>query len=134
GIHEGTMMQYHQRRKGTKYYMQDMEMLQYDMLYGKQYAYGERGLYEATELVMGIRRAAVTGVEYTSQNRAYVFGQNFTQYSKAAVNGKVQETQFLNDRALILPDVKLKKGDVVTVQQVDKNGLVLQESSAIKVK
>lgn len=134
GIHEGTMMQYHQRRKGTKYYMQDMEMLQYDMLYGKQYAYGERGLYEATELQMGIRKAAVTGVEYTSQNRAYVFGQNFTQYSKAAVNGKVQETQFLNDRALILPDMKLKKGDAVTVQQVDKNGLVLQESSAIKVK
>ena len=34
-IHEGTMMQYHQARRKTKWYLPDMELLQYDLLYGE---------------------------------------------------------------------------------------------------
>lgn len=32
-IHTGTMMQYHQNRRKSKWYLQDMELLQYDLLY-----------------------------------------------------------------------------------------------------
>lgn len=134
GIHEGMMMQYHQRRLGTEYYMQDMEMLQYDLLYGKQYAFGESNPFEATDLQMGIRDIAVTRVEYTTQKRAYVFGRNFTQYSRVLVNDKEQKTQFLNDRALILREIELKAGDEVKVQQIDSHGTVLRETNTYKIK
>ena len=38
-IHSGTVFNYHQQRKGTKNYLSDLELLQYDILYGKQYVY-----------------------------------------------------------------------------------------------
>ena len=40
GIHEGTIMKYHQARRNTKNYQVDLETLQYDVLYGQRYAYG----------------------------------------------------------------------------------------------
>ena len=130
GIHEGTMMTYHQKRQGTKYYMQDMEMLQYDMLYGKQYAFGGENPYVPTDLKIGVEDVRITSVQSTSRNYTYIFGRNFTQYSKLYVNDKEQETQLYNENALILRDMKLKKGDVLVVKQVDKNGLVLAQSKA----
>ena len=32
GIHSGTIFNYHQERKGTKNYLSDLELLQYDIL------------------------------------------------------------------------------------------------------
>lgn len=39
GIHEGTVFRYHQARRNTRNYQVDLETLQYDVLYGKQYSY-----------------------------------------------------------------------------------------------
>ena len=39
GIFEGNVFRYHQVRKNTKNYQVDLELLQYDILYGEQYVY-----------------------------------------------------------------------------------------------
>ena len=39
-IHAGTIFNYHQTRRQTKHYLSDLELLQYDILYGEQYVYG----------------------------------------------------------------------------------------------
>ncbi len=39
-IHSGTIFNYHQTRRQTKQYLSDLELLQYDILYGEQYVYG----------------------------------------------------------------------------------------------
>lgn len=54
GIHDGTIFRYHQTRRNTKNYQVDLEVLQYDMLYGKRYVYGEDGEtpYERVKLQM----------------------------------------------------------------------------------
>lgn len=38
-IHSGTIFNYHQQRNKTKHYLSDLELLQYDIMYGKQYVY-----------------------------------------------------------------------------------------------
>lgn len=38
-IHSGTIFNYHQQRNKTKHYLSDLELLQYDIMYGKRYAY-----------------------------------------------------------------------------------------------
>ena len=38
-IHSGTVFNYHQQRRETKDYLADLELLQYDMMYGDQYIY-----------------------------------------------------------------------------------------------
>lgn len=42
-IHSGTIFNYHQQRNKTKHYLSDLELLQYDIMYGKQYAYEKNG-------------------------------------------------------------------------------------------
>ena len=39
----GTVFNYHQERRKTKNYLADLELLQYDILYGDQYIYEENG-------------------------------------------------------------------------------------------
>ena len=39
GLHSGTVFNYHQQRRQTKDYLKDLELLQYDILYGDQYVY-----------------------------------------------------------------------------------------------
>ncbi len=134
GIHEGVMMRYHQERMGQKYYMQDMETLQYDMLYGEQYAWGGKNPFTATDLQMGIRDISVRHIEYTSQNRAYIFGENFTPYCEVSVNGEEAETMYLNSSALIIHDVELKAGDTLTVRVENSKDKILKESEGYVVK
>ena len=43
-IHSGTVFNYHQQRRETKNYLADLELLQYDMMYGDQYVYGDSGM------------------------------------------------------------------------------------------
>ena len=43
-IHSGTVFNYHQMRRQTKNYLADLELLQYDILYGNQYVYEDSGL------------------------------------------------------------------------------------------
>src|SRR5699024_1966295 len=63
-IHVGTMMQYHQARRKTKWYLPDMELLQYDLLYGERYAYDMDGEtpYETLDMQMGIRQPEIRNV------------------------------------------------------------------------
>lgn len=54
GIHEGTIFTYHQTQADNSDYLDGLENLQYDILYGKRFCYGGEDRYPATELVMGV--------------------------------------------------------------------------------
>ena len=59
GIHEGTIMNYHQTQMNSTdeaSYQDGLDLLQYDILYGKRYCYNGTDLYPASDLVMGIAR------------------------------------------------------------------------------
>ena len=58
-IHSGTVFNYHQERRQTKNYLADLELLQYDLLYGEQYVYEDSGC-PITEghMVMGVKDAS----------------------------------------------------------------------------
>ena len=54
-IHSGTVFNYHQERRKTKNYLADLELLQYDILYGKQYVYDGKPPITEGHMVMGIK-------------------------------------------------------------------------------
>lgn len=119
GIHEGTMMQYHQNRRKTKWYLPDMELLQYDLLYGKRYAYGDDGQtpFEPVDMKMGIHQPYITNV-IGLEKMTYVFGVNFTTQTKIFLDGEYQSTQYINDHVLRLRKVALTKDTEVSVKQL----------------
>ncbi len=126
GIRTGELTRFHQQRKNTKNYMSDLEMLQYDILYGKQYIYDGHKPYFRTAMKMGVEPITITklqnGPQHTDSDgktaaNAYVYGKNFTEHSKVFINGKYQNTTFLSSQMLLLKDNSFKEGDYVLIQQ-----------------
>ena len=55
GINNGIMTKFHQRYMDDVEDNENMKLLQYDMLYGKKYVYGEKNPYLPKETIMGIK-------------------------------------------------------------------------------
>lgn len=117
-IHSGTVFNYHQQRKGTKNYLSDLELLQYDILYGKQYVYNGKAPITEGHMVMGIRNVSLSSIVPQLNSGYSLYGENFTKYSRVYVNGEKQKSSFLNNTRINLSETELKDGDVIQVGQV----------------
>ncbi len=144
-IHSGTIFNYHQERRKTKNYLADLELLQYDILYGEQYVYdGDLPITEG-HMVMGIRDVTLESIIPHLEEGFSLYGQNFTKSSRVYVNGERQKTTFLNNTRIDLPETELENEDVIVVCQYGSSdtlfrkadeyiyrdgGLIVQEGTA----
>ena len=127
-IHSGTIFNYHQERKQTKNYLADLELLQYDLLYGKHYVYDGKEPITEGHMVMGVKDVALSGiVPYLSEGYS-LYGENFTKSSKVYVNGEKQKSTFLNNTRIVLPETVLNDGDKIVVSQVGSSNTVFRSS------
>ncbi len=128
-IHSGTVFNYHQQRQSTKNYLADLELLQYDIMYGEQYVYEESGA-PITEghMVMGVKDAEITEVVSQLDGSYSIYGSNFTKQSKVYINGEKQDTKFLNNTRLELEESELNEGDTVMVAQVGSSNTIFRTS------
>lgn len=128
-IHSGTVFNYHQMRRQTKNYLSDLELLQYDILYGKQYVYGGSLPITERHMQMGVKDVSLTDIVPHLDEGYSLYGQNFTKYSKVYVNGEKQKSSFLNNTRIELPETVLAEGDIVTVSQVGSSNTIFRTSS-----
>ncbi|MGI6117147.1 MAG: sulfatase-like hydrolase/transferase [Bilifractor sp.] len=118
GIHDGTLVRYHQTRRNTKNYQADLEVLQYDMLYGNRYVYqGKKDLFQPTDMQMGVVPITVDSIR--KEGDGYIIrGSNFTDHSVVEINEKTEgETVFLSSEELFLTGVTIEPDDMVDVGQ-----------------
>lgn len=128
GINEGTLTKYHQKNMGSKKYSKYLRMLQYDMLYGKQYVYGETNPFLRTKIQMGIDDIIVTFVEQDGENLK-VHGRNFTEYSGVAIDGKLVDSNFIDEFTMEVPGHLLEEDAKITVKQLGNRKSVLSTSN-----
>ncbi len=129
GYHEGVLNRLHQERQGNAAYQKDLEMLEYDILYGQQYAYDGHLPFEPTALQMGVLPITVQWAD-NLHDEIYVTGKHFTEASRITINGHVQNgTVRINPTTLMLPGEVLENLDVVSVSQVTRDGEVLSSSN-----
>lgn len=119
GLNDGVMTHLHQKREqfDEKEYEVYLHMLQYDILYGDCNAYGGELPFEETDLQMGVHPIIITGA-YPFGENSYIKGENFTKSSVIFVNGKKQDTEFLDSHTLILDGNRIDDGDEVEVIQI----------------
>ena len=121
GIHEGTIFRYHQARRNTKNYQVDLETLQYDLLYGKRYSYGETGEspYLRTKMRMGIYDTTLDSIRCISDTdyTYYIKGTEFTPSSEVKLNGEWYDTVYLNPTTLMITGTQLNDFDRLAVIQ-----------------
>lgn len=136
GIEEGIMPQYHIYRREEEDYLENLQLLMYDMLYGEKKVYDGADPYEPTELQMGIEKIHITDVYIKNaivgkeEPLLYVSGQNFTEWSSIVINGRDVETVFLTERLLAATELpKSEEGRYeISVQQKGADGIVLSET------
>lgn len=128
-IHAGTVFNYHQGRRKTKDYLKDLELLQYDILYGKQYVYGDGEMpVKEPHMMMGVRDVTLSDVIEHLNKGCSLYGENFTKSSRVFVNGEKQKSTFLNNTRIDLPETNLKEGDMISVVQMGSSNTTFRMS------
>jgi hypothetical protein len=125
GYDLGVMTKYHQNYMESSTYLEGMNLLEYDMLYGKRYAFNGQNPYATTNLQMGVKPIKISEVVRVGDN-LYIKGENFTGYSKISLDGEILKTIFLGPSVLGLKEeVDLDSADRMKVSQVEKNKEIL---------
>lgn len=135
GVHDGTMVAYHQTQSDREYqdYIDGIEMLQYDILYGDRYCY-ENGVtpYPPTNIVMGIDRIYINDVYLSKEvkNRVVIDGSGFTKWSRVFVNGEKVGTEYVSGNELMISTTRINPGDEVIVKQLGAKSSVFSSSNS----
>lgn len=139
GIHGGTMVDYNQTmtERGvsgkSQKYLKNLQMLQYDLLYGDRYAYHGVDMYPASDLVMGINPVVIDNVYYYD-NRLHIYGENFTPWSKVFVNGEKVNTTYESGQVLSISAKDVTDGSYLVVNQMGSNNTVFRSSNEYELK
>lgn len=156
GIHEGVMTKYHQanfealkEENGTDstvidfepeegtvahQYLDKLQVMEYDILYGEMDALENRTPYEPTDMQMGVKEIVLDNTVFR-EGTLYVNGKNFTTASTVFIDGEPMQTDYSSSRLLIVRDYEPKDGQEIFVGQYavkDKEILSQTESFTIK--
>ena len=123
----GTLIDFHQNHSEDEDYETNLKLLQYDMLYGNQYIYGGINPFERTKLQMGVVPITISNV-YEQDRQVFVEGENFTTFSRIAINGHEKSTTFISPNLLMLEDTELSDSDSIRVDQVTVTNFTLSKS------
>ena len=127
--HNGVLIRLHQERESNPTYQEDLEILEYDILYGNHYAYEGVLPFEPTKLQMGVVPIKVQRAE-NLHDEVYVTGEHFTESSRISINGILRnDTIYINSSTLLLPDAVLEPLDAVSVVQITDEGEALSRSN-----
>lgn len=128
GIHNGTVTTHHQKHQGSNSYLKDLQMLQYDMLYGDKYIYNGKTPFKPINMKMGVKKISVDKIVKIG-TKYYIKGKNFTEYSKINLDGKILDTFYLGPSILGLSDkVKPEAVARMKVSQVESKSEILSTS------
>ena len=128
GITNGVMNEFQQFCREDPSYRRDLKLLQYDVLYGKNYLYGGKTPYQPTELRMGMEPITITGL-WEKDGAWYVGGENFSPHCQVVRAGDRLETEYLSPYLLRLTeDPETTEAGELEMQVVDKHNKVLSET------
>ena len=139
GIHGGTIVDYNQTmtERGisgkSQEYLKNLQILQYDLLYGKRYAYHGAAMYPASDLVMGILPVKIDRT-YDYDDRLHIYGENFTPWSKVYVNGEKVNTTYESGQVLSINADGVTGGSTIVVNQLGSNNTIFRSSNEFQLK
>ncbi len=138
GINGGIMEQYQGLEKDNSTYLQGMQMLQYDMLYGKNYLFEENNPFMVADMKFGIKDIVIENVyteesnieqENSDTSEIVISGQGYNEFSQVEINGKLEDTEYVDFYTLKVLNKKVDIGDIITVAQVGEDGKVVGTTS-----
>ncbi len=132
GYDDGMLTKLHQNYKEATFYSDWLRTIEYDMLYGEKFAFGNKDgyPYKTTELKLGVKDITLTDVVTNEDGTLTVTGEWFTEYSRIQINDDTVKTVFTDNFTLATEQaIELNTGDHITVAQVADGGKVLSNSN-----
>ena len=137
GFHDGTMVSYHQTQADNpnhQAYLDGIELLQYDILYGSRFCYGENtNKYPATDIIMGIDDVIIAQMyPYTDEegtNWIVLKGKGFTKWSRVYVEGEKVGTTYVSGNELWVKASRVDDKDRVVVNQNGSKNTIFRTSN-----
>lgn len=131
-INGGILTNFHNSCSENPDYSDDLHSLQFDMLYGNQYVYGEESPFPQVKTRLGIDDVTIDNYSF-SNDYFIVYGENFTEWSKIAINGNVIDTIYLSGNQLCIPSKYVDMGDAVSVVQQGSDKVILSWSNSVQI-
>lgn len=130
----GDINKYTQQHKGEdqETYDEGLKNLSYDLLYGDKYATNGENPYKATDMKLGLNEVKLSSVTplYDQEGTVYLYGNNFTAYSKVYINEEKQTTEYIDPNTLMIVYPELKAGDEISVYQQNSDDHVLTQTES----
>lgn len=139
GFDNGVINAYHQKNRNSvdeETYLDNLKILEYDILYGEKYVYGEQDIYTPSDMKFGVTNVSISDIvqDTSDETEIIISGDYFTQYSRIYVNGEYVETEFIDEHHISGSIADLENGDVaeIYVCQSYKGTLILQKSNVME--
>ncbi len=116
GVNGGVITQFHRERAGDPDYLDDLELLEYDVLYGDRTSYGGENPYMPKGMRMGTEEIRIDNVWYAG-GLLVVEGSGFTDWSVITVDGDECDTR-LTGTKLVSEVREPESGEEIAVEQI----------------
>ncbi|MBQ9983027.1 MAG: sulfatase-like hydrolase/transferase [Lachnospiraceae bacterium] len=113
-------------------YLDMLETLAYDVLYGEHYAYDGVNPFPSADMGMGIRDITVSGYEI-QEDKVLIYGTAFNEFSEVYVDGKSVETEYVNYKTLSIALDEFLDGTELYVAQAGDDHVVLSITEIIRI-
>lgn len=129
-INVGIMPTFHKSEQGKEDYENNLELLEYDIIYGNKYAYDGADYIDRPKMKLGLNDIKISSVNQEN-GEVIVKGENFTEKSQIIISGKLISTEFVDSNTL---KAKYDKTiNELSVAQVGRHEKKLSETSSFKV-
>ena len=126
------MAQFQRKYKQGQASEEDFKLLEYDILYGKDYLYDESKPFEVKDIAIGLTPLKVTSVQFDG-DKAVIKGTGFTEQSRVLKNNKIVDTTFVNTTTLEVDKKKISSGDTIEACYIDWKDGVYYKSPSFKI-
>lgn len=133
GNDTGVINMFHRVCSEDEDYADKLTKIEYDVLYGDKYAYGDIKYDPIDYMTMGSRDISITDV-YVEGDYVYVKGENFTPYSVIFCDEDERDTEYIDSNTLRIPKkttfFDFAKVEKVEVYQVTVKGEPMSKTEA----
>lgn len=130
GFSGGVICKYHQSAdpgETGEAYLDKLEQLQYDILYGDRQAFEGESPFQPADMAMGSAPIAVEAAEF-AYGRLLVTGEHFTEFSSVVVDGQPAQTVYIDQTHIAAPMESAPA--TFTVAQIAKDDTMLSQTAA----
>ncbi len=132
----GVMNRFHRTYRHSESYLPFLTALAYDSLYGDRIAYDGVAYPTIEDMAMGSRPITITGYEIDGEY-LYIKGENFTAYCYVTLDGRKQDTEFVDKNTLRVeskePTALLERTDEITIRVISDINKLLSETEPFSV-